>query len=303
MHAVTPPLFTSVLSSLSEQLHALPDKPSETPESTLRVLWHLAAGNAYSVETAQDHPLIPLNGAAQTQLHLLIAQRLADTPLAHLTQRQRFMGLDMLAGPGALIPRPETELLAHAARDLVRARHARPVRVLDVCTGSGNLALSLAHDDATTQIFASDLSSDAIELAQRNAQHLGLQGRVQWHCGDLLSPFDTGDFFQNIDVLVCNPPYISSPKVQAMPQEIRQHEPAMAFDGGALGISILNRLIREAPKYLKVGGWLVFEVGLGQAKAVAKRLLTSSEYNKVKTLPDACGQPRVLQAQFDPHYT
>ncbi|MEO8806998.1 MAG: peptide chain release factor N(5)-glutamine methyltransferase, partial [Burkholderiaceae bacterium] len=265
--------FVQRCAALQARLQTLPDKPEETATSTLRVLWHLAAGRALSVEAADTAPLTALDAAAEARLTELTAQRLSGTPLAHLSGRQRFMGLELLASEDALIPRRETELLGHAALGLLQgmAPHASALRVVDVCTGSGNLALSLAHHAPQAQVFGADLSAEAVSLARRNAEHLSLQSHVEFRVGDLLEPFDEPAFHGQVDLLVCNPPYISSQKVEAMAAEISGFEPRLAFDGGPLGVRILQRLIREAPAYLRKGGWLAFEVGAGQGPAVLKR--------------------------------
>jgi release factor glutamine methyltransferase len=289
--------FARLLEGFSAQFAGLPDKPRETAQSSLRVLWHLASGQPVSVEAAHGAELTGLDAAGLVRLEQLVAQRLGGTPLAHLSGRQRFMGLDMLAGPQALIARAETELLAQAAIHLVRGWGAQPVRVVDVCTGSGNVALAIAHYVQSSKVFAADISADALDLARRNAFHLGLEGRVEWRCGDLLAPFEGAEFVLGVDVMVCNPPYISSSKVEQMPLEIRGHEPRLAFDGGALGISVLNRLLRDAPRFLKAGGWLVVEVGWGQAEAVAKRLRSGGGFEVVESLADADGALRVVRAR------
>jgi release factor glutamine methyltransferase len=281
---------------LAERLQTLPDKPEETAESTLRVLWHLAGGEALSVEAAQERPLPVLGAPAHARLDGLIDQRLAGTPLAHLSGRQRFMGLDMLAGPDALIPRRETELLGETALRLLRALDGRPT-VIDVCTGSGNLALGLAHHAPQARVHAADLSPEAVALARRNAAHLSLAERVDFRCGDLIDPFDQPAFHAGVDLLVCNPPYISSQKVDHLAGEIGGHEPRLAFDGGPLGVRILQRLMREAPAYLKPGGWLAFEVGLGQGPAVLKRLLAGGAFSEAHGMGDAHGELRVLTAR------
>lgn len=290
--------FTRRLDALAEQLQTLPDKPEETAASTLRALWHLAAGRPLSVAAAEEAPLPVLDAAAESRLQALVEKRLAGVPLAHLSGRQRFMGLEMRVGPEALIPRLETELLARTALALLldAAMPGTP-RVLDICTGCGNLALALAHHAPQAKVHAADLSADAVALAGLNAAQLGLAGRVDWRSGDLLAPFDEPTFHHEIDLLVCNPPYISSKKVESMSDEISLHEPRLAFDGGALGIGVLNRLVREAPRFLKPGGWLAVEVGLGQATAVAKRLQSGGRYARVAVVPDAHGEGRVVTAQ------
>ena len=289
-------MFRQQCAALDARLRTLPDKPEETAAATLKVLWHLAAGQRLSVDAAHEAPLTPLDDAALSRLAELTAQRLAGTPLAHLSCRQRFMGLDMLAGPEALIPRRETELLARAALALLQDMKGEELRVLDVCTGAGNLALTLAQYEVRARVFASDLSAQAIALAARNAEHLGLSSRVEWRSGNLLEPFDEQAFHESVDLLVCNPPYISSQKVDAMDVEISGFEPRLAFDGGPLGVRILQRLIREAPRYLKPGGWVAFEIGLGQGAAVQNRLRAAGTFAQIRSVPDSQGVPRCFLA-------
>lgn len=288
------------LASLSSALSTLGDKPEETAASTLRALWLLASGQAASVELAQGLALPELDGEGFARLDALIGRRLAGEPLAHLTGRQHFMGLELLAGPQALIPRRETEILARAALGKLRELAAacdRSVEVIDVCTGCGNLALALAHHEPRARIRASDLSADAIELARGNAQHLGLADRVGWHCGDFLEPFNTEGARGSVDLLVCNPPYISSGKLKTMPHEIIAREPSLAFDGGPFGIRILQRLMREAPDHLRPGGWLAFEVGLGQGSAALQWLGKMSEFDTIESAVDGDGQVRAVLAR------
>lgn len=295
-------VFQRRCDALAEQLKTLPDKPQETAEATLRVLWHLASGTPLSIEAAHEAPLPPLSAETQARLDQLTRQRLSGVPLSHLSGRQRFMGLEMLAGSDALIPRRETELLGHAALELLRgiAQTIDAPRAIDVCTGSGNLALSLAAHAPPAQVFAADLSPQAVALAERNANHLGLQERVQFRCGDLLEPFNDPSFLAQVDLLVCNPPYISSQKVDTMATEISAFEPRLAFDGGPLGVKILQKLIREAPLYLKPGGWLAFEVGAGQGPAVLKRLQAGSQFAQCRSVSDQHGEVRALLAQKKP---
>jgi release factor glutamine methyltransferase len=292
-------LFQELTARLSAGLSLLPDKPEETPDSTLRALWHAAADAPVSVQKARTLPLPELDAIAVNRLQMLIEQRVGGIPLAHLTGRQRFMGLELLAGKEALIPRQETELLGLGALEVLRglAAERAELMVVDVCTGSGNLALSLAFHIPKARIFAADLSSEAVALARRNAFHLGLHDKVEFREGDLLAPFDDAVFIGQVDLLVCNPPYISSKKVDTMPGEIVGYEPRLAFDGGPLGIRIVERLMREAPRFLRKGGFLAFEVGLGQGPALVKRLAGNKNYTDRRTLEDAHGEIRVIVAQ------
>ena len=291
-------LFQDMRTRLTAGLSLLPDKPEETPDSTLRALWHAAADAPLSVQKAAALPLPALDADGMERLRTLIAQRVAGTPLAHLTGRQHFMGLELLAGKEALIPRKETELLGRAALDVLQTLAAGrdEVIVVDVCTGSGNLALALASHVPQARVFGADLSGEAVALAQRNARHLGLQERVEFRAGDLMAPFDEPAFHDRLSLLVCNPPYISSKKVDSMPGEIIGHEPRLAFDGGPLGIRIVERLTREAPRFLAAGGFLIFEVGLGQGPALLRRLAGNKSYATLKSFADEAGEIRVILA-------
>ena len=291
-------LYRSCMSELGARLKTLADKPEETAISTLAALWHTAGGRPMAVQLAVNSPLPALDTQGGMRLRELLRQRIDGVPLAHLTGRQLFMGVELIVARGALIPRDETGLLGNAAleklRDIVRER-AKAV-VIDVCTGSGNLALALAHHEPHARIHGADVSADAVALARRNLVQTGLGDRVSFHCGDLLAPFDTSEFLGRVDLLVCNPPYISSGKVDGMPHEIIDHEPRLAFDGGPLGIRILERLVKEAPRFLRDGGWLAFEVGQGQGRGVARRLERQACYGNVAEIADSRGEVRALMA-------
>jgi release factor glutamine methyltransferase len=147
------------------------------------------------------------------------------------------------------------------------------------------------------RVFGADLSEEAVALAKLNASHLKLSQRAEFRAGDLLAPFDTPDFHGTIDVLSCNPPYISSAKVEQMHGEISKYEPRLAFDGGAFGVNILMRLLQDAPRFIKPGGWLCFEVGLGQGPAMVKRL-EKSGFVDLRTEKDENGAPRALAGRL-----
>jgi release factor glutamine methyltransferase len=209
------------------------------------------------------------------------------------------MGLELLAGSDALVPRVETEILARTATDIadkVRTEVAAP-RFLDACTGSGNIALVLAKQVPAAVVGGCDLSEAAVALARKNAAHLRLGGQIEFRIGDLLAPFRDSAWTGKIDLITCNPPYISSAKVSGMASEISNHEPSMAFDGGPFGVSILMRLLQEASEMLKAGGWLAFEVGLGQGPAMEKRLKSSGRFRNIEPKRDGDGQIRAICAQ------
>jgi release factor glutamine methyltransferase len=313
-HSVAPDTATALafaqrLAAVQAALPRHADKPEETAEATLRVLWHLAAGHALSVVGALRIPLpLPaLNVDAGARLDGLIAQRLSGRPLAYLSQRQHFMGLDMLVGPQALIPRIETEQLGRVALSLLQGRQQGPEQatVLDLCTGSGNLALALAHHAPQAQVLGGDLCGAAVALARRNALHLGLSQRVEFRVGDLFEPFQEPRWRGQIDLVVCNPPYISSGKVDRLPPEIQRHEPRLAFDGGPLGVNVLHRLLRDVALFLRPGAWLAVEVGRGQGQSVLHRLRAlvapnlagAAAFEAPLSACDAAGDIRVVMAR------
>jgi release factor glutamine methyltransferase len=249
---------------------------------------------------AASHAALPdLDDAGFSKLERLVEQRLEGTPLAHLTGRQHFMGLEMLASADALIPREETELVGRAALAALQevAERTGSARAIDLCTGSGNLALALAWHEPRARVWGADLSTQAVALARRNAEHLGLAQRVTMVAGDLLEPFDTPTFGETVDVISCNPPYISSAKVETLVEEVREHEPRLAFDGGPFGIRILARLIDGAPSLLKPGGVLAFEVGLGQGRGIRRRLERGNTWTDIAEIADATGETRALVAR------
>jgi release factor glutamine methyltransferase len=291
-------LFATLVESFAPRWPHLSDKPEENPTSAIRALWFAAAGRGCSVQKASEGRLPHLTGAAKDRLDQLIGQRLSGVPLAHLIGWQSFMGIELKAGPQALIPRKETEILGNAAlkclREMARARGH--VKVVDLCTGCGNLAIALAAVEPACHVFAADLSSEAIGLAKENAAFHRLQERVEFRVGDLFAPFAREDFDGSVDMVVCNPPYLSSAKVRALPREIGEFEPTAAFDAGSFGLAIINRLISETPRYLKPASWLCFEVGLGQGPFFVSRLKQVAAYRTVETATDAAGEVRALIA-------
>jgi release factor glutamine methyltransferase len=290
--------YNNLLAKLSTSWKGLPDKSDESPEGTLRALWLLASGIPKSFEHALFTGLPLLSEIPNNRLEALIENRLTGMPLAHITKRQCFMGLEMLAGPEALIARKETEIVTQAALGVLEGLVAErgQVNVIDLCTGSGNIALAIACHQPVCQVYGADISQEAVMLAKRNAKHLDLAERVEFYTGDLFTPFDNGGFWGNIDLVVCNPPYIATANIEKMPSEISSFEPHLAFDGGPFGVAILMRLIRETPRYLKPNSWLCFEVGLGQGDALVVRLERSEKYQEVRTFHDEAGNVRALIA-------
>jgi release factor glutamine methyltransferase len=295
-------LFDRSLERLQVAARFAADKPDETAETTACALWLAAAGVPRAVGRATGS-LPALTDTQARALEAMIERRITGEPLAYLVGRQEFMGHEFVTAPGALIPRRETELLGNAALALARDTAARDgaVRILDLCTGSGNLAVALALGESRALVWASDLEASAVAVASRNASLHGVERRVTLLQGDLFGALDGLDPAPApFDLIVCNPPYIPSRKAQSMPVEVGGHEPVAAFDGGDFGLTILFRLVAEAPRHLAPGGWLCFELGVGQGPLVEKRLAGRGGYGETRTVRDHAGTVRAVLARKAP---
>ncbi len=292
-------LFIEIKAGLEKKLSFLEDKPEETVYSTIKALWFAAAGIPRSAGDAIRSSLPELTDEQVAALHELIAQRLNNTPLAYITNRQNFMGIELLADKRALIPRKETEILARKAVEvsLKIAEDKKEIKVIDVCCGAGNVGLAIAHFNPKAFVSSADLSEDAVNLTQDNISFLDLGDRVDAQVSDLFSAFESDNYYGKIDLITCNPPYISTAKVQKMNSEIMSNEPSMAFDGGMFGTKIIQKLISETPKYLVKGGWLLFELGLGQGEFIMKLCKNNQSYEHVESMEDSQGNIRAIAAK------
>jgi release factor glutamine methyltransferase len=289
--------FIKRLDLLTQKLSVLPDKSEETPFNTLNALWSTAAGHPISVKRANDYLVCELSDIQNEYLDDLIDKRIQGLPLAYLTGRQSFMNMEMIARKDALIPRKETELLATNAIRIAKEFAPQNIYVLDVCTGAGNIALSIAKYCDNTTVYASDLSEDAVGLARDNSSLLNLEKRISFYSGDLLKPFETLGLAGKVSLITCNPPYISTSKVSEMPEEISAYEPKLAFDGGAFGVNLIKRLVTESNQYLVEDGYLLFEAGFGQAMMIRKLVEKTNLFRSFDTVNDEFGNPRVIWAK------
>jgi release factor glutamine methyltransferase len=292
-------LFTELKISLNSRIHFIEDKPEESLDSTIKACWLAASGFPRSAEQALKFPLPELTETQLENLHMLLDLRLKDIPLAHITGRQNFMGIELLADDRALIPRKETEILGTKALDISKslAKEKKPVRVMDICCGAGNLGLAIACHNPHVEVFSTDISEDAVELTKDNISFLNLTHRVRAQKGDLFSAFDKDDYYSTTDIIVCNPPYISSAKVKKMNAEISDHEPELAFDGGMFGTKVIQGLIKQAPGFLIDEGWLLFEVGIGQGEFIMRLCAETNHFKSIEPVFDSNENIRVISAQ------
>jgi release factor glutamine methyltransferase len=219
----------------------------------------------------------------------LVAALAARKPLQHLTGRQAFWKRDFVVSPDVLIPRPETEILVEAALESLTAM--RMPAVVDVGTGSGCIAVSIAAERPDAHVTGTDISGPALVVARENAARAGVAGRVSLAKGDLLEPVQ--HLKGQIQAVLSNPPYVDLTERAALQPEVRDHEPAVALFPPAGRYSIYRRLIPDAAEYLAPGGWLILEVGQGMADAVV-HLCTDSGFVLDATLDDLQGIPRVV---------
>jgi release factor glutamine methyltransferase len=221
----------------------------------------------------------------------LVARRATREPLAYIVGAREFWGLEFEVGPDVLIPRPSTELIVEALLDHLPDRHAE-ISVADICTGCGCVGVAIAHERPAARVVASDISSEALAVARRNAVRHGVGDRVDFRQGDVLEPID-GMF----DAIVANPPYVVDGARPALQPEVRDYEPALALFGGADGLAILTRLIGRAPMHLRPGGWLMFEFGLGQDVEIEQLVGAANALELVDVRRDLDGIARTVVAR------
>jgi len=224
-------------------------------------------------------------GSFPADFETLVARRASREPLAYITGHKEFWNLQFEVTPAVLIPRPETELIVEAALALVPARQL--FTMIDVCTGSGNVAIAVAHDRAGARIVAADVSGAALEVARRNAARHGVQDRVTFVKADLLD-----DLSGPVDLITANPPYVAERSKPGLQPEVGEHEPHVALFGGTEGLAVIERMVRDAPPILRPGGHLVFEFGYGQDVEIEGLINASSSLTLLELKRDLQGIAR-----------
>ena len=266
-----------------------------------------------------------MDAAAEREFQKLLLRRAGREPVAYITGHKEFWSLDFIVTPDVLIPRPETELLVELAlarativaprpslspvsggegkreggRDSRSDAFARldskpPLKILDLGTGSGAIAVSLAKELPQARVCAVDISSAAVEIARLNARRHGVEERMECFRGDLFEPVT--EEREGYDLIVANPPYIRSGELAGLALEIREWEPIMALDGGADGLLYYRRIIAGAGDYLKAGGSILLELGDAMGEAVARLFADSGSFESAQVYRDYAGKERVIAA-------
>jgi release factor glutamine methyltransferase len=259
-----------------------------------------------------SHAPEAIDPAAAERYFALLARRAAGEPTQYLTGKQEFWGLEFEVAPAVLIPRPETEHVVEVALerlgtagikiDLSKGASSPPLRIADVGTGSGCLAVALAYELPHAEVFATDISAAALDVARRNAVRHSVADRTHFIATDLLdglswSPLVTSHSPLPFDLIVSNPPYVRRNDRAALEREVREHEPEAALFGGATGIEIYGRLIEQAGVLLRSRGNLVLELGYGAADGVRAIFWAQPGWADVSVTNDLAGIPRVLAAE------
>jgi release factor glutamine methyltransferase len=230
-----------------------------------------------------------LDGVAGARYNRSVQERLHGKPTQYILGRQEFYGRDFLLSPDVFIPRPETEYVVEQALKLA----PRPGTLVDVGCGSGAIAVTISVEaGGAVQVLATDVSTSAILMARENAKRLN--ARVSFTVSDLTSSLKDG----SLDMVVSNPPYIPLPEEEGLPREVRDYEPRIALFAGPEGLDVYQKLIEDARRVLKPGGWVVFELGYRQLDAVHQML--DNRWSEVQAITDLAGLPRVFAARWTP---
>jgi len=274
----------------------LRDKGIEIPRLCAEVLLsHQLKKSRVELYLEFDQPLSPLEVAGYRSL---IRRRLKREPLQYITGHQEFWSLNFFVSPAVLIPRPETELLVEEALKLREKNlfsDSCQLKILDLGTGSGAIAISLAKEIENAAIWASDISFEALDLARDNAKHHSLNGRIKFCQGDLWQPFSNSPI--SFDMIISNPPYIPADAFKTLPPEVRYYEPRIALDGHENGMHFIKRIIEESGIYLKPGGWLLIEMDPDQTKRALYLIDSTQSFSYKERLMDYRKKYRLVMAR------
>lgn len=237
------------------------------------------------------HPEYQLSSREEDLFRLSISRRAAREPLQYILGRQEFYGLDFLVTPAVLIPRPETEMIVERALEILNGE-ARP-RILEIGVGSGCIIISILKNSSAATAVAADISDEAIEVARRNAQMHQVDSRLEIVRSDILEMVRSERF----DLIVSNPPYVPAADLDGLQIEVKDHEPHLALTDGAGGLSIVERIVHGAPRYLEDGGHLLIEIGFDQSERV-RELFARDVWAGVEIEPDLQGIPRMVVAKL-----
>jgi release factor glutamine methyltransferase len=242
----------------------------------------------------------PLSEREIALYRALVKRRLKREPLQYITGHQEFWSLDFLVSPAVLVPRPETEILVEEALrleqgNLLPGSAGGQLTILDLGTGTGAIAVSLAKEIESAALWASDISSEALAVARENAKHHNVSDRITFCQGDLWQAFANSPL--TFDMIISNPPYIPSEAFHTLPPEVCSYEPRIALDGHEKGMYFIERIIAEGENYLKPGGWLLIEMDPGQTEQALELIDATQCFGYKARLMDYRRKYRMIEAQ------
>lgn len=238
------------------------------------------------------NPAAPVDEKTLASFRNLAARRSAWEPVAYITGRKEFWSFVLEVNNSVLIPRPDTEVLVEEALDICKQMDSAEIKILDIGTGSGAIALALACEIPQARLWATDISAAALATARKNAHNLKLDSQIEFRQGNLLEPVD--DFF---DIIVSNPPYIAEEEYDKLPAGVKDYEPQEALLAGACGLDFYQEIIKKAPGHIKNNGWLLLETGATQGEQIRNIFESSGQYCDISVRNDYAGLPRVIKAR------
>ncbi|MBI4524275.1 MAG: peptide chain release factor N(5)-glutamine methyltransferase [Deltaproteobacteria bacterium] len=238
----------------------------------------------------------PLGGKTGELYEEALARRARREPLAYIVGRREFWSLNFIVSHNVLVPRPETELLVELAIQMAQQLSKKDsIKIIDLGTGSGVIAVSLAKEIGHSEVWATDLSPEALGVARANAQHNGVEDKIHFLQGDLFDPVKNRSSF--FDMVVSNPPYVRRGEIEDLPPEARDWEPRIALDGGVDGLDLYRRIIQEAPIYLGGGGFIGLEIGADMPQPISKLFESRDCYQRMSLHQDLSGRDRAVTAR------
>lgn len=268
----------------------LREKGIETPQLEAELLIR-AVLNCSRLDVYLRHEQ-PLSSQELAQFKALLLKRVSGQPIQYVLGKTEFMGLELEVNPDVLIPRPETEILVEEVLRRLRAYPEKELRLLDIGTGSGCIALAIAYNLPNCHVHALDISLPALKVAQLNAQRLNLTQRLSFHHQDILK--EAPRLPGKLDCIVSNPPYVSGEWVQRLPAVVRNHEPHIALFPGDDGLLFYRRIVQLGPLLLQNGALLAVEIGGTYQEKAVSELLQNAKFAAVEVIKDYSGQSRVI---------
>jgi release factor glutamine methyltransferase len=229
----------------------------------------------------------------------LIHKRASHVPLQYITKRVEFMSLDFVVDEGVLIPRPETEILVEAVIKKTdnKLYHDRKITIIDIGTGSGNIAVSLAKNISNVKIYASDISREALSVANKNVLRHDVTDKIHLLHGNVFEAFSGKVKKGQVDFIVSNPPYVSKLESKKLEPELIDHEPLLALIGGEDGLFFYKQIIKDAAYWIKPGGYLIIEIGETQANSIKNLMQNELHYDEIEIINDLQGKERIISAK------